>query len=148
MSIRSCRPSEGRSPAERLVARLHAAGELTPAFAFGALHSGRVQLFELALAKLADLAPLTLRRLLHEPGGQGLAIVIRALDIDRAAYSALFELGRRSRREAGEEGGPAVARRLEFFDSMSGEAARLALRRWRDDDALKQARHVIDQPAP
>ncbi len=141
-------PAEGRSPAERLVARLHATGELTPAFAFGSLLSGRVELFELVLARLADLTPLALRRQLHETGGQGLAIVCRALDIDRAAYGALFNLGRRGRRVTSEDGGRAKARRLEYFDAMSGEAARLALRRWRHDDALRQARDIIDLPAP
>ncbi len=41
-----------QSPAERLVEKLHAAGELTPAFAVKALGQGQVALFELAFAKL------------------------------------------------------------------------------------------------
>ena len=54
---------------ERLIEKLHAAGELTPAFAFGALQQGRIRLFELTLAKLAELRPVVLRRMLYETGG-------------------------------------------------------------------------------
>ncbi len=149
-SVEQARPApvDGRSAAERLIDRMYDAGELTPAFAFGALRSGRIVLFELALSRLTDLSPVTFRRLLHEPDGQGLAVICRSLDIDRAAYLALFELGRRARRESAEAAKTTRIRRLAFFDATSPEAARLALVRWRRADALREAQHIIDPLAP
>ncbi len=135
---------EGRDPSERLIEKLHAAGELTPAFAFGALQQGRIRLFELTLAKLAELRPVVLRRMLYETGGGGgLAMVCRALDIDRAAYAAVLKLRAHGRDGSGARDDGTVARLLNFYDDLSLEGARLALRRWRHDSALKSARHFV-----
>ncbi len=74
------------SPAERLVNNLHLANELTPAIAVKALRQGQVAVFEHALAKLTHLPVMQVRRIMFDPSGEGLAVVCRAIDLNRAAF--------------------------------------------------------------
>ncbi len=70
-------------------------------------------------------------------------MVCRALDIDRAAYAAVLKLRAHGRDGSGARDDGTVARLLNFYDDLSLEGARLALRRWRHDSALKSARHFV-----
>lgn len=75
--------------AERLVEKLHAAGQLKPAFLLKALNQGQKPLFEHAFARLLGLPVARMRDLL----GQGpliIATACRAAGIDRSVYMTIW----------------------------------------------------------
>ncbi|MDP6708818.1 MAG: DUF2336 domain-containing protein [Alphaproteobacteria bacterium] len=119
------------SAVERLVAKLHAAGELTPAFAVKALAQGQVALFERAFAKLTDLGAEEARRIVFQRNHHSLAIACRAIGLDRAAFQALVRMLYKARETASEPAPEALALLLEFYDQVSPEAASLTLGKWR-----------------
>ncbi|MET1028656.1 MAG: DUF2336 domain-containing protein, partial [Dongiaceae bacterium] len=83
------RPAENEA-GERLVAELRRSGNLTPRFMIQTLRRGEVQLFEAILAELSQLRVPLVRRLLYEDGGEGLAMMIRAIDMAREEFATIF----------------------------------------------------------
>ena len=131
------------SPAERLVDKLHAAGELSQGFVVKALRQGQIGLFEAAVARLTDLRPLLLRRILYEPGGEGLAVVCRGIGFDRQVFLTVFRLTRMAGETPREPTARETGRLMAFYDSISREAADGVLRSWRlDEDYLNALRQL------
>ena len=60
------------------------------------LRQGEVALFEALFAKMSGVRVRLLRRLLFEPGGEALAIVCRAIAIDKPDFATIFMLSRRA----------------------------------------------------
>ena len=119
------------SPAERLVNKLHAADELTPAFVLKALRQGQVAIFELALAKLIRLSLLDVRRIVFDPAGEGLAVACRAIELDRAAFRALISLVRKAWSEEELATAKEIEELVRFYDSLTRRAATATLETWR-----------------
>ncbi|WP_417514894.1 DUF2336 domain-containing protein [Minwuia sp.] len=124
---------ESNDPSERLVNKLHAAGQLNIGFALKALRQGEVRLFEFALAKLAELRVELLRRLVYEPGGEAFAMACRSLDMDRQVFLTIFDLTRAAR-------GPLTATHRQernalqaFYADLDQNDALAVVRRWRQD---------------
>lgn len=115
---------------EALVRRLSDLGELTPQFLIKTLRQGEIALFETGLAQLSGLRLKLIRRILYEPGGEGLAILCKALGQDRQVFLTMFELTRR----ALEKGQQVSAERLEeassLFDRTKQVDANRVLKRW------------------
>ncbi len=128
-------------PAQKLVDKLHEAGELTAAFLVKSLRQGQVKLFELGMAKLIDIRAALMRRLVYEPGGEALAIACRAVGIDRAVFMTIFHLTRHARNDLGLAGQEAIELKA-FYDRISPDDARRVLRKWQRNPkylaALKQ----------
>jgi hypothetical protein len=59
-----------------------------------------MELFELAFAKLIDVTPDDMRRVLYEGGARPVALACRAVGIDRCVFSTVFNLSRGARRIA------------------------------------------------
>jgi uncharacterized protein (DUF2336 family) len=132
------------SAAARLIDKLHGAGELTARFAVKALGQGQTTLFELTLAKLADLRPTLVRRIAYEPGGEALAVACRAIDVDPAAFLTIFKLTRKAR-GVGEELDQVGLRRLgRLYEQTSREAAEVVLRSWRRDKDYLAALRTLE----
>lgn len=122
------------SAAQRLVDKLHAAGELTPRFVIKSLSQGQVTLFEVAMAKLTELDPVMVRRVAYAAGGEALAVACRAIGIDRAAFVTVFRLTRKATGRSDEEMDQVGLRRLtKFYDRTSREAAEVVVQSWRQD---------------
>jgi len=77
-------------PRRRLIEKLHAAGELTPAFVVKSLKRSEIMLFELALATLADMDPVDLRRTLYDSDGRTFAAVCRIVGFDPAVFVDIY----------------------------------------------------------
>jgi hypothetical protein len=97
--------------AAEAAAALQAAGLLTPETLMRLLRAGEIPLFEAAFARLAGLRTVLLRRLLYERDGEGIAVLARALGLERAAAQAVCARVRAAgtgfSRGAGDEaGGP------------------------------------------
>jgi uncharacterized protein (DUF2336 family) len=122
----------------KLIDKLHDAGDLTPGFILKALREGHVALFELGMAKLTGLRLTLTRRIVYEPGGEGLAIACKSMDIDRAVFLTLFELTRRARANHEPVDQVRLAELRELYDTMNKKTAKLVLRNWlRNPDYLE-----------
>lgn len=75
---------------ERLVSKLHAAGQLKAGFAVKSLAQGQLDVFEHAVAKLTGVSPEAMARLLKSGDARVLALVCQAIGIDRSAFATLF----------------------------------------------------------
>jgi uncharacterized protein (DUF2336 family) len=124
--------------AQRLVDKLHDAGELSPTFLIKSLRQSQTSLFELAFAKLAGIRPILMRRILYEPGGEALCVVCRALGIDRAVFLSIYHMTRHARRDLGLDE-PHAPKLKRFFDGLLPDNARRILNKWQRDPAFLAA---------
>ena len=138
--------ADGPSPASSLVEKLHDAGELTPSFVLKALSQGQVTLFELSFAKLTGLRPVLLRRIVYEPGGEGLAVLCRAIGVDTQVFLSMYRLTRKARAIVGQPTGAELKELGGLYIDMTPEAAKLLLRKWlRDKDYLDALRALYER---
>ena len=99
-SIQSAPPAPRPTPSEsanKLVDKLHAAGQLKAGFLLRVLHQGQIDLFDLAFAKLLDLPLNDVRQDLYERGPRTVALACRAVGIDRCVFTTVFKLSRQAR---------------------------------------------------
>jgi len=107
------------------------------------LRAGEVALFEAALAKLSGLEPRTLRRLLYEPGGEGFAILWRALRFPDALFDELHALTRHARGGPLADPATALQRLRAFRERMPVESALAVLGFWRLSPDYRAARRRV-----
>lgn len=137
------RAESRRRPAETLAERLARHSAITPELLISALHDGEISLFISLLARLAETREALIKRMLFEPGGEGLAITCKALDFARKDFSVIFLLSRKARPENARTFKRDHEAAMAFFDRIKGTAARKVLRQWqRDQDYLRALREV------
>jgi len=110
------REGERQEMERRLVAKLHAAGQLRAGYLVRALREGRLSLFAAALARLGDLEPDQVREALDAPAPNLLQLACAAVDIDRSAFPFILQMVRGL--NCGRPGG----------DAAAGQSARVAVR--------------------
>ncbi len=111
----------------RLIAKLDAAGQLTPGYVVRAAREGRISLFENALAVLGGFAVDDVRRASSAKDAEMLALACAAVGIDRAAFpSMLAELRART---PGHPGGAQYDIRVIRVFDLAPEAAARTFRR-------------------
>ncbi|WP_439815375.1 DUF2336 domain-containing protein [Zavarzinia sp. CC-PAN008] len=133
------------SPVERLVEKLHNAGDLDVAFLYKALARGEVPLFEEGFARLLGVRVLLARRILYEPGGEGLAVACRALYVEGPLFLSLFKLTRKARNSSSPVTDAEVEAISAFYDRLTSPAARTVMRHWsRDGLYLDALRRIVD----
>ncbi len=120
-------------PAERLVESLAERNAISHEMLVVALEEGQVDLFVALFARLTGLRDRLVRRLLFEPGGEGLGIACKAVGFDRSAYSQIFSRLSSTQPERRKNFLMSHKMALEFFDNMSESAAIAVLTRWRRD---------------
>lgn len=127
---------------EDLVDRLEKLNELDSDFLVKALRQGEVSLFEAGICKLSGLRPKLLRRILFEPGGEALALLCRALNLDVQTFTTIFELTRRAVDGQNTEDPARRGTLHDLYEKTATGDARRVLRRWRRSSdylyALKQ----------
>lgn len=101
----------------------------TPDSLVSLLEDGKFAEFESALSRISKLRPALVRRLIYEPGGEGLATICVATDVPRRAFAAIYLMTR----EPEAAGVQQVAKALSFFDRLNPVAARRVASRWRRD---------------
>jgi len=119
------------------------------------LREGEIALFERVLERQTGLRRQLLQRLLYEPGGEGLAIVTRALRFDKNTFREILTATRKARVGLNGRDAEECAFALQFYDQLEVDAARDMLSRWRRNpnylDLLRQLEtlpEVPAQPAP
>lgn len=135
---------EGRRTAATTLAELLMRHQpVTAETLFGLLADGDVPLFESVLARVAGLRPLLASRLLYEETGEGLAIVAKAIDLDRDEFLSL----RRLVLAAHDRPGANDAAALAVYDRVPAVVATRVVRRWRRPAPFLDAERRLDAPA-
>jgi uncharacterized protein (DUF2336 family) len=135
--------SRGGAPVDRLIQGLAEANALDQRFLVQALRGGKFTAFVAGLAHMAQLDRAIVRRAVFDPGGESLAVICRAVAIDRNTFASLFLLSRQAM-------SPTTAPKqlqdlLRFFDSLTAEQARTAVRFWRADSEYHRAIAAVDE---
>ena len=109
------------------------------------LRDGEISLFQALFGKQTGLRPTLLKRLMFEPGGEGLAIACRSVDMEPKIFSAIYRLTR-----AATDSGVVLARGdlvriASLYLDIAPELAREVVRNWRrDPDYLWAIKQVMD----
>jgi uncharacterized protein (DUF2336 family) len=140
------RPSKPTELADRLFEE----GKNSPRLLVQLLRQGEVALFEALFAKMSGIRIRLLRRLLFEPGGEALAIVCRAVGIDKPDFATIFMLSRKAHAADRVTNPRELSKVLEFFDRLKQDTAKKVLSRWqRSSEYLNALRLLEDaQVAP
>jgi hypothetical protein len=101
-------------------------------------------MFEAMFAQAAELRLALIHRLLYEIGGNGIAVIARALRLSREEFATIYLLTRRARPGLG-GGAVDLGRALGFYDKVAGDAALKVLERWRRDPQYLFAIKTIEQ---
>lgn len=122
--------AQAGEPAEDLAARLFELGELDGPFLARALKGGEVALFEEALAQMSALRPKVLRRILYESGGDALALLCKAIDLDPESFREITRFVR-ARGAAQGKGDASEASFVQLFERTERADAERVVKRWR-----------------
>ncbi|NNE82954.1 MAG: DUF2336 domain-containing protein [Alphaproteobacteria bacterium] len=133
--------TEGRDPDGDLIVRL--------------LRESEITLFERVIEHQTGLRRKLLQRLLYEPGGEGLAIVCRSMDLSPEVFREVLTLTRKARVGLDENNINECAFATTFYDQVEVDSAKLILNRWRRNpsyqDLLRQLEtlpRVTSHPVP
>lgn len=113
-------------PSERLVEKLHNAGELSLGFMIKSLHQGEIDLFELTFAKLLSTDLESIKHILYSEKPEILAVACRKLSLDRAIFKMIYELTISVQGKEISILSPSVPVPMELYDLLSIEAAEKA----------------------
>lgn len=111
------------------------------------LRNGEVGVFVTVLSKTAKLRSSLLRRMLFEPGGEGLAIVCKGIGIDRADFAEIFLRCRQGRIGFKSVDDDELRNVLVFFDRITPRAAQKVLERWQLDREYLNALRLLEEGA-
>jgi uncharacterized protein (DUF2336 family) len=135
---------ESRSEAENVVDEIAARNKLTEEFLITSLRDGEIPLFEASLARAVGIRVKLMRRLLYEPGGEGLAMACKAVGFACETLATIFRLTR----EANAANGPFDSRELDalidFFNCLKQKNAESVVARWRRDPEFLHAMKKMD----
>lgn len=98
-----------------------------------ALRKGNLPLFELLFGELTDLRAPQLQRIAYGGRGEDLAIVCRAVGVDKLLFGAIFLLTDHLRGGQPEEEPERAAEILRIYDRMPPATARKVLAKWQSD---------------
>jgi uncharacterized protein (DUF2336 family) len=128
--------------ADKLTDKIFRGQAITPSVLLQTLRKGEVRMFEGMLAQATGLRLNLARRLIYEPGGEGIAIACRAIGMNKADFGSLFLLSRSARPDDKSVDPNEVTRTMSFFDRIKVETAKIVMARWRLDPdylfAIKQ----------
>jgi len=93
--------------------------------------------------RLTGLRNVLAKRILFEPGGEGLAIACKAAGIDSKDFSTIYSLSRMSQSSTSSIDNVETQHILDFFDRVSKKDAKEVVSQWRRDvDYLKAIREL------
>ena len=80
--------------------------------------------------RLTGLREQLVKRLLFEPGGEGLAIACKSAGLGKAIFSSIFTLTRKARPSIERSLSREILHVLNLYDCMPEESAQHVVRRW------------------
>ncbi|WP_374576232.1 DUF2336 domain-containing protein [Phenylobacterium sp.] len=112
----------------RLISKLHAAGQLRPAYLLRALREHRISLFEAALAALGGFDFEEVRRAIDSDRPELLALACAAVGIDKSCFPDMLDLVRQLNGGRPSGGAEGARRAVGAFGPFSPEVASAAFR--------------------
>jgi uncharacterized protein (DUF2336 family) len=113
---------------QRLIDKLHAAGQLRPAYLIRALREGRLGLFVAALASLGGFETAQVQAGLNSDRPELLALACVAVGIDRSAFPDILEMVRKLNQERPGGGAEGARKAAVAFAPVTTEVAAAAFR--------------------
>ena len=106
------------------------------------LKDGEVSLFEASFARSTQIPIKLVRRMLYEPGGEGLAMACKAGGFSAVTYLDLYRLTRNAHSVKEPYDEREMVRLTDFYDCMRDVNVQTLVKRWRRNPdflhALKQ----------
>ncbi len=118
---------------ELLAKELNKQGRISPELMLRALQDGEVKFFVDLLAEAAGLRTELVMRFILEPGGEGLSVACRSLNLSDYDFQRIFSLSQKARRDHNSKSEKNVADAVKFYRKVSKEAASEVVKRWRLD---------------
>ena len=107
------------------------------------LRAGEVSLFISLFTRMSGLREQLVKRILFEPGGEGLAIACKAIGISKSEFSDIFAYSRGAIPESVKDFSSEIREVLKFFTSATQGSAETVIQRWkRDSDYLSALRDL------
>lgn len=131
-----------------LIKVLDEQGMVTPDMLIAALKQGEVSLFIASFCRLTGIRDTLARRILFEPGGEGLAICSKAIGLAKEEFSELFRLSQLVRARGSDKVDEALRNVLWIYEDMSREAAAGVLKLWRRNEGYLAAIRRIQSNGP
>jgi uncharacterized protein (DUF2336 family) len=131
---------------ERLAEALSDAAAITPDLLVQSLRRGEIALFEALFAKLTEIRPSIVRRMLYERGGEELAVACRATGIAPPLFASIFLLSRKARPNDPPPAQGELKRVQQFYAAIPLAAAGQLVKTWRRDDDFQKAMRQVDTP--
>jgi len=110
--------------ASHLAQKLADKQAITPQVLLQTLRKGEVRMFEGMFGQLTGLRPNLVRRIVFEPGGEGLAIACKAIGLLKPDFGSLFLLSRSARPGDKVVDPSEVSRVMTFFDRLRQDTAK------------------------
>jgi uncharacterized protein (DUF2336 family) len=129
----------GQTKTDKLAAEMEKEGLGVAKMMIRALKDGEVFLFEALFRRLTGLRTSLVKRILFEPGGEGLAVACKAAEISNGDFSTIFSLCRMARPGNGSIDHEETQRVLEFYNRITPAAAKDVVTSWRRDVEYLQA---------
>ena len=120
-----------KNQADKLADELAKADLLKPGLLLATLAEGEVALFIALFARSTGLRGGLVRRLLFEPGGEGLAIACKGVRFPVDVFSRLFALSRMARPQLQAQIRIETKKAEAFYDLLQEQEAAQVLRKWR-----------------
>lgn len=139
------RTRRGEDRCGELARMLAATGQITPQRLIQALRQGEIALVIAMLAHLTGLRLPLVRRLMFEPGGEGMVVACRAIGLDKAVAASIYLLLRRSRPGDWAADPRDLSRVLSLYDRVQPAAAQAVLARWRRDPDFLYAIKTVEE---
>ena len=97
------------------------------------LRDGEIPLFEAAFARMVGIKLALVRRLIYEPGGEGVAVACRANLVPKSDFASIFNLSRQARPGDQSVQQGEVRRVLDLYDRLETANARSVFEAWQHD---------------
>jgi hypothetical protein len=129
----------------RLARGLADEGRLSVDMLIQVLRQGEIALFEALFAEMTKLRLRLVRRIVYEPGGEGLVIACRALEIEKPQFTSIFLMSRKGRPGDQRVDPGELSRVLALYDRVQSNAAQIVIRRWQRDPQYLYAIKRIEE---
>ncbi len=117
--------------AERLADVLAEEGLIDHDLLLRTVTEGEIGLFVALFARTTGLRARLVRRILFEPGGEGLAIACKAIGVGREIFARVFAASRSARLQRDAMTRIETTRAVAFYDLLGLESAQRVVRKWR-----------------
>lgn len=121
------------SKSEQLAQELSKDGKVSPELMIRALQDGEVKLFVNLMSKGANLREELVMRFVLEPGGEGMAVACKALNLSDYEYQRVFSYCQKARPKKDDKNAKTVEAAIKFFRNVDKKSAVEVLKRWRRD---------------